>query len=52
MFTKEEKEVLNSILNKHLSEIEKNEKLPGKTAQDFGAEVKYAEIIKSILKKI
>jgi hypothetical protein len=52
LFTKEEKEVLNSILNKHLLEIENDEVLPGKTAEDFGIEVKYSEVLKSILKKI
>lgn len=51
-FTKEESEVLKSILNKHLEEVEKNEKISGMMAGELGAEVNYAQVLKSILKKI
>ena len=51
-FTKEEKEVLVSILNKHILEVEKNKALPDDNFAAFGAELTYSEVLKSILKKV
>ncbi len=51
-FTKEEKQILKAILEKHISEVEKNKALPDDSFAEFGAELSYGEVLKSILKKI
>jgi len=51
-FTKREKEIIQSIIQKHLEEVESVEKNPGQEASEFAAEVKYVQALKGIIEKV
>ncbi|MFP4111497.1 MAG: hypothetical protein ACLFUO_00715 [Candidatus Woesearchaeota archaeon] len=50
--TKNEKELIVSILNKHLEEIRENENLLNQNLEQFAAEVKYENFVEKIINKL
>ena len=50
--TKDEKKLIVDLLDIHLKELKDLEKLPGQEAKSIGAEVKYEDMIKGIMKKL
>lgn len=49
---KDEKKLIVDLLNIHLNELKDIEKLPGQEAKSIGAEAKYEDLIKGIIKKL
>jgi hypothetical protein len=50
--TSDEKKLIVSILDTHLSEVQKNEELADQQAAMLGAEVNYEKFLKDIIRKI
>lgn len=50
--TKNEKELIVSILEKHLEEVKKTEKLVNQDLLEFAAEVEYDKFLETIIKKL
>jgi len=50
--TSQEKEVIVSILKKHIAEVENTEHMANQMAAEFAGEVKYDEFLKGIITKM
>lgn len=51
-FTKEEKEVLRDLVEKHLVELKDNESMIDQTIEVLGTEMEYDEFLTKLLKKL